>query len=200
MIYKNVIPLALKKKEHILWEKSDYEAKALISEDKGSLKEILRAVVLEMFLKEKDAVCIGLGLLDIMLEKLQAQFPENTYITTIKPKVGFVLRPGAVIFAITDQKDIIKLIEYWGTLDGIQIIFPLDNCKENIINMVSSEDYIYKRHDFNVWNEIMSYAKVIITDTSIGDEFEIVYHKNYSKFQIMNKFNDSLSKILEELK
>ena len=178
MIYKNVIPLALKKKEHILWEESDYEAKALISEDKESLKEILRAVVLEMFLKEKVAVCIGLGLLDIMLEKLQAQFPNDIFIRTIKPKEGFVLKPGAVVFCMTDQEDLIKLIEYWGTLDGIQIIFPLDNCKENLINMVSTDNYIYERHDFEVWNEIMSYAKVIITDTSIGDEFEIVHHKN----------------------
>lgn len=178
MIYKIVFPIALKREERTAWEKSDYEAKAVISEDKEALKETLRVIAGDMLIKEKVVVCIGLGLLDIILEKLQAQFPENAVVRTIKPKEGFVLRPGAVVFCVNDQEDIIRLIDYWGTLDGIQIIFPLDNCKENITNMVCTEKYIYKRHDIEVWSEIMKYANVIITDTSIGDEFEIVYHKN----------------------
>lgn len=177
MEIKSVIPITLRKRERTQWKESNYTAKAVICDDTALLKELLITVVLDIFKKDRLAICIGLGLRESMTEKLQSQFPESTLLRTFKPKGEMVVRPGAVVLCLTNQEDILRLIQYWGTLDGIQIIFPLENCEDKIINLVSTDSYIYRRHDFEEWNEIMSYAKVVITDTSVGKEFEIVFHK-----------------------
>lgn len=179
MEIENVYPITLKKKEYKLWDNSPYISKAVMDNNHDNILEILKKYIRIIMEKEHHAICIAVGLEDFMIEKLLEQFPNNNVYKVFKQIGTVIVRPGAAVFSINkkEESDMIRLLEYWGSLDGIQIIFPIENHADDTIELVCTDDYIYKRHDFYIWDKIMQNAKIVITDTSRGGEFELVYHK-----------------------
>lgn len=177
MIVKNVIPLTIRKNEKDLWCNSDLEAIAIIENNVGDLKETLRLLLLTMLKSTEFAISITWASDIITMNKINDIFTDSKLYKKFEPKGDFIVRSGAIITQITTSQDIMNLIEHWGTLDTIQIIFTPKDSREDILSIVCSENYIYNRRNFKIIDTVMKNSIIIINDSGDGEEFELIFHK-----------------------
>jgi len=177
IIKKNTIPLTIKKAEHIMWYKSGYKAIAYISRCSNNLKKSLKAMLTKVLGDNSNLYFIVWGSDEITMNNIRKVFDNSYFIKTFPPTGNYLIKSGAVIMFLNYSKDSMSQIDYWGTLDRIQIIVPLIGKEDNIREIICTDTYIYNRHDFKIIDQIMKYAKIVINDTGDGEEFELIFHE-----------------------
>lgn len=181
MIIKNAIPLSIRKNERDLWNNSEYEAIALIEDNVSDLKKTLELFILAMLKNTEIVVSIAWTYEEITMNKVNSIFSNNIYKKFVS-KGDFIVKSGAIITKITTLQDILNVIECWGTLDTIQMIFIQGDREEDILRIICDDNYIYNRRNFNKIDTIMKSSILIINDTGDGEELELIFHKKDNLF------------------
>ena len=158
MIIKTVIPLALKKNEHSLWNKSDYVAKAFIDDHSSHLRTVLKLLLKSIVGNDVIVACILWSLDKLTIDKIGSGFSNSVKCEAFYSKGNFLVKPGAVVVWVDIWDDIINLVEYWGCLDGMQIIILPKHKKNEILHLISNASYVYRRHSFNTLDELMKFG------------------------------------------
>ncbi len=177
MIVKNVIPLTVRKKERDLWYNSDYDAKVLIDDHNSDFKKTLESFLIYMLINTGVTVSIAWAS-DIFTVNTANTIFTNSYIyKKFVLKGDFIVKSGAIITRVNTSQELTNLIEYWGILDSIQIVFTSKDSEEDVIRIICDDNYIYNRKNFKELDAVMKYSRIIINDTGDGDEFELIFHK-----------------------
>lgn len=182
-----VYPMGLAKRDYKNWDASIYKAKAFVTRDSCSLKGKLKSLISDLITDKSPTICVIWDITESGLKYIADNFPSAVK-TILEPKdyMKCIGIPGAVVISSTDKECITGLVMSWGSLDGIQILLPYYGAEGRLFHYVSRTKYVYTKRNLFVWNEVMEFAAIVITDTGFGNEFEIVYPKNSQMNDIIN--------------
>jgi len=173
-----VLPRSLTKKQQAEWIKLGYEAKAYYSKNHFCIQDTIKCVFDALFTMSKIGICIVNWLPPINPDAIKSLFHNSNIEHEFMPVMKGFVRPGALIIDIRENNSIDNLIGWWGTLDGIQLLFPKDGYFQELIKIVDTPQYVYCKRDIKIWKRLTSCANAVITDTGTGNEFEIAYNKD----------------------